>query len=39
VLAQGLGLGLNALRIKAYRIRQRLYDCVTACTKSDAMRK
>lgn len=32
-LAQRLGLGLNALRIKAYRIRQRLYECVASCSK------
>ena len=29
-LAERLGLGLNALRIKAYRIRQRLYRCVVS---------
>ena len=34
-LAESLGLGLNALRIKAYRIRQRLYRCVISCVKGD----
>ena len=34
-LAESLGLGLNALRIKAYRIRQRLYRCVISCVKND----
>jgi len=38
-LAERLGLGLNALRIKAYRIRHRLYDCVTSCYRSEARRK
>lgn len=38
-LAEGLGLGLNALRIRAYRIRQRLYDCVTSCFKYEAGQK
>jgi RNA polymerase sigma factor (sigma-70 family) len=30
-LASRLGLGLNALRIKAFRVRQRLHRCVTHC--------
>lgn len=30
-LALSLGLGRNALRIKAYRIRRRLQDCVLRC--------
>src|SRR3972149_5281439 len=34
-LAESLGLGSSALRIKAYRIRQRLYRCVTSCFKKD----
>ena len=38
-LAEGLGLGLNALRIKAYRIRQRLQLCVMSCSKSDEGQK
>lgn len=38
-LAEQLGMGLNALRIKVFRIRQRLYDCVTSCTKSNVRRK
>ena len=38
-LAEGLGLGLNALRIKAYRIRQRLYDCVVSCSGREEKRK
>ena len=38
-LAEGLGLGLNALRIKAYRIRQRLQLCVMSCCKSDGGQK
>ena len=32
-LATHLGIGMNALRIKAYRIRRRLQDCVFACMK------
>jgi len=35
-LAESFGLGLNALRIKAYRIRQRLYRCVTSCYEKGA---
>jgi len=38
-LADDLGIGLNALRIKAYRIRRRLYRCVTSCRKNDAARE
>jgi RNA polymerase sigma factor (sigma-70 family) len=38
-LAEELGMGLNALRIRVFRIRQRLYDCVTSCTKSFVRRK
>ena len=34
-LAESLGLGSSALRIRAYRIRQRLYRCVTSCYKND----
>lgn len=30
-LARSLGLGMNALRIKAYRIRKGLQDCVLQC--------
>lgn len=33
-LAERLGLGLNALRLKAFRIRQRLHRCVAACLDS-----
>jgi RNA polymerase sigma factor (sigma-70 family) len=32
-LAESLGLGLNALRIRAYKIRRRLYKCVSSCLK------
>lgn len=34
-LAVGLGVGLNALRIKAYRIRRGLYQCVVSCSRRD----
>ena len=32
-LAKSLGLGLNALRLRTYRIRQRLARCVKNCRK------
>jgi RNA polymerase sigma factor (sigma-70 family) len=32
-LAENLGIGLNALRIRAYKIRRRLYQCVDSCLK------
>jgi DNA-directed RNA polymerase specialized sigma24 family protein len=35
-LAAELGLGMNALRIKACRIRQRLQGCVARCLKQGA---
>jgi DNA-directed RNA polymerase specialized sigma24 family protein len=33
-LARSLGLGLNALRIKAFRIRKRIHGCVLVCAQS-----
>lgn len=33
-LARTLGLGLNALRIKAFRIRKRIHDCISACVEA-----
>ena len=38
-LASALGVGLNALRIKAYRIRQGLYQCVLSCTSREESQK
>lgn len=32
-LARHLGIGVNALRIRAYRIRTILYECVRDCVK------
>ena len=34
-LADGLGIALNALRIRAHRIRARLQDCVETCLQTD----
>ena len=33
-MAEGLGIPLNALRIKALRIRERLQECVSECVKN-----
>ena len=38
-LAAELGVGLNALRIKAYRIRRGLYRCVASCSNGDMEKK
>lgn len=38
-LASELGIGMNALRIKAYRIRQGLCRCVTSCSNSNTGEK
>ncbi|MBC7911154.1 MAG: sigma-70 family RNA polymerase sigma factor [Pyrinomonadaceae bacterium] len=35
-LAQRLGIALNALRIRAFRIRATLQDCVRACLRQNA---
>lgn len=36
-LAEELGIGLNALRIRAHRIRLRLHDCVSDCLAKTAV--
>lgn len=33
-IATRIGVGLNALRIRAYRIRERLFQCVTRCLEA-----
>jgi DNA-directed RNA polymerase specialized sigma24 family protein len=33
-IATEIGVGLNALRIRAYRIRERLFQCVTRCLEA-----
>jgi DNA-directed RNA polymerase specialized sigma24 family protein len=33
-MAMHIGTGLNALRLRAYRIRERLFDCVTQCLQA-----
>jgi len=33
-MATQIGIGLNALRIRAYRIRERLFQCVTRCLEA-----
>jgi hypothetical protein len=33
-MAMQIGAGLNALRIRAYRIRERLFECVTHCLEA-----
>ncbi len=33
-MAAQIGIGLNALRIRAYRIRQQLFQCVTGCLEA-----
>ncbi len=33
-IAMGIGVGLNALRIRAHRIRERLFLCVTRCLEA-----
>ena len=33
-IAMQIGVGLNALRIRAYRIRERLFQCVTRCLEA-----
>jgi DNA-directed RNA polymerase specialized sigma24 family protein len=33
-MAMRLGGGLNALRLRAYRIRERLFECVTRCLEA-----
>ncbi len=35
-MAMQIGAGLNALRIRAYRIRERLFECVTRCLEAPA---
>jgi DNA-directed RNA polymerase specialized sigma24 family protein len=35
-MANRMGVGMNALRIRAYRIRDRLLDCVTRCLETRA---
>ena len=36
-IATQIGVGLNGLRIRAYRIRQRLFECVTRCLEAVAV--
>jgi RNA polymerase sigma factor (sigma-70 family) len=38
-LAQRLGIGLNALRLKAFRIRKRIHNCVAASSKENRPEK
>lgn len=35
-LARRFGLTLNALRVRAFRVRRRLQDCVSGCLNGDA---
>lgn len=36
-LAQALGIGMNALRIRAFRLSDRLQGCVTGCVRASGM--
>lgn len=36
-IATQIGIGLNALRIRAHRIRERLFQCVTRCLEAIAV--
>jgi DNA-directed RNA polymerase specialized sigma24 family protein len=37
-LAEGLGIGMNALRIRAFRLTDKLQECVTGCVRRPTMK-